>query len=744
MSDLGLIGGAPFNRAALVPLVAIILGTGARAAEPAQQIRDTFADTWVATDALGRSLPTCKETGLPRPDKFVGMFYFLWHGEHGQDGPFDISRILADHPDAFADPNTPWGPMGTMHHWGEPIFGYYLSDDEAVIRKHAQMLADAGVDVVIFDVTNGWTYPKSYLALMRVFAEVRSNGGRAPQIAFLCPFRNPPPDSLRGKVVQRLWEDIYKPGLHPELWFRWGGKPLLLTDPDNLRGDREGVLSHTFPAPLEAGHTLGQRFCAARPFLAAEGCFPTWGTTNAAVTLSLRRDGPEGACLARRRFENIADNARLELTFDSPLPAGSYYLEASEPRGKVGWWGNRENVYTNGEAFADGKPSPGDREFAVTLPTDALLAIRSFFTFRDPEPSYFKGPSRPDQWSWLEVFPQHVFRNALGAKEMMAVGVAQNAVSNRLGAMSEPDSMGRSYHRGAFDRTPGAVKYGLNFAEQWERALREDPQFLFITGWNEWIASRFSESCGVRGPAVFPDECDQEHSRDIEPMKGGHGDNYYYQLAAAVRRFKGVRPIPPVLSRPIRIDGQFEDWRKVEPEFRDDIGDPVQRGHPGWGKAGRYVNRTGRNDIAAAKVSVDASNVFFYVRTRAPISPCSDPNWMLLFIDADQNPTNGWLGYDVVVNRVGASTQKTQLEKHQGSGYQWGAPVSIECRVAGNEMELAIPRIMLGLTRLPATLDFKWADNIQQTGEWSDLTLNGDAAPNDRFNYRATVEKELR
>ena len=727
-----------------MPLVAIILGTGARAAEPAQQIRDTFADTWVATDALGRSLPTCKETGLPRPDKFVGMFYFLWHGEHGQDGPFDISRILADHPDAFADPNTPWGPMGTMHHWGEPIFGYYLSDDEAVIRKHAQMLADAGVDVVIFDVTNGWTYPKSYLALMRVFAEVRSNGGRAPQIAFLCPFRNPPPDSLRGKVVQRLWEDIYKPGLHPELWFRWGGKPLLLTDPDNLRGDREGVLSHTFPAPLEAGHTLGQRFCAARPFLAAEGCFPTWGTTNAAVTLSLRRDGPEGACLARRRFENIADNARLELTFDSPLPAGSYYLEASEPRGKVGWWGNRENVYTNGEAFADGKPSPGDREFAVTLPTDALLAIRSFFTFRDPEPSYFKGPSRPDQWSWLEVFPQHVFRNALGAKEMMAVGVAQNAVSNRLGAMSEPDSMGRSYHRGAFDRTPGAVKYGLNFAEQWERALREDPQFLFITGWNEWIASRFSESCGVRGPAVFPDECDQEHSRDIEPMKGGHGDNYYYQLAAAVRRFKGVRPIPPVLSRPIRIDGQFEDWRKVEPEFRDDIGDPVQRGHPGWGKAGRYVNRTGRNDIAAAKVSVDASNVFFYVRTRAPISPCSDPNWMLLFIDADQNPTNGWLGYDVVVNRVGASTQKTQLEKHQGSGYQWGAPGSIECRVAGNEMELAIPRIMLGLTRLPATLDFKWADNIQQTGEWSDLTLNGDAAPNDRFNYRATVEKELR
>ena len=61
-------------------------------------------------------------------------------------------------------------------------------------------------------------------------------------------------------------------------------------------------------------------------------------------------------------------------------------------------------------------------------------------------------------------------------------------------------------------------------------------------------------------------------------------------------------------------------------------------------------------------------------------------------------------------------------------------------RVAGNELELAIPRTALGLTKFPATLDFKWADNSHQTGEWSDFTLNGDAAPNDRFNYRAKLQ----
>ncbi len=709
---------------------------------PNPTFRDTFSDTWVATDGLGRSLPASLEAGLPRKDRTVGMFYFLWHGVHGRQGPFDVSRILAGCPDALTNPKAPWGPVGAMHHWGEPLFGYYLSDDEWVLRKHAQMLSDAGVDVVIFDVTNGWTYQNSYQALMRAFAEVRANGGRTPQIAFLCPFGTPSYESARGKVVETLWNEVYKPSLHPELWFRWQGKPLIMANPDILRGKRDGSFKHDYPAPLEAGHSLGQRFSAEKPIAAVGGCFPTWETADAAVTLALRSGGPEGEILAKQRFENIADNAWLELVFDQPLTAGSYYLEASEPRGKVGWWSNQLDTYANGEAFADGKYSTGDREFAMTSVNATFKEIRSFFTFRDPQPSYFKGPSRPDQWSWLEVFPQHVFKNDKGEKEMMSVGVAQNAVDKRLGAMSEPDSKGRSFHNGAFDSAPGAVNYGLNFAEQWRRALLQDPQFVFVTGWNEWIASRFVEWIGMKGVAILPDQCDQEHSRDIEPMNGGHGDNYYYQLVNSVRRYKGVRSITVVRSQPIQIDGHFDDWKEVEPEFRDDIGDPVRRDHEGWNKNVRYVNRTGRNDIIAAKVSVDDANIYFYVRTRDPLTPCTDPNWMLLFIDADQNPENGWMGYDTVVNRKIVSGNKAYLEQNDGSGYRWKDVTGITCRVAGNEMELAVPCSALGLKQIPEYIDFKWADNIQQTGEWSDFTLNGDAAPNDRFNYRVLLKGE--
>ncbi|MCX6903300.1 MAG: hypothetical protein NTW03_07450, partial [Verrucomicrobia bacterium] len=655
--------------------------------------------------------------------------------QHGDQGPFDISKIIAADPSAMNHPTSPlWGPLHVPHHWGESWFDYYVSDDEGVLAKHAQMLADAGIDVVIFDVTNQLTYPRSWRALCRVWNRIRRHGGRTPQIAFLCPFGDP------RKVVRELWQDLYEPGLYSDLWFCWEGKPLILADGSFLNYTHAGNEKWNVPARLEPGHTLGQSFVTDKPAEAVGGCFPTWSTTNAALTLTCYRQGAVREPVASQRFENVSDNGWLFLRFAPALPAGAYDLEMSAGQGRVGWWSHARDLLPRGQALADGVPTAGNRALRIVAADEQNVRVRRFFTFRKPQPDYFRGPTRPDMWGWLEVYPQHVFTNSRGEKEQMTVGVAQNAVTNRLGSMSEREARGRSFHQGAFDRSPGAVLRGYNVAEQWERALQEDPPFIFVTGWNEWIAGRFNEFGGVKLPVMFVDQFDQEHSRDIEPMKGGHGDNYYYQMISYIRRFKGARALPPTRTRPIRMDGHFEDWAGVEPEFRDDVGDPVQRDHPGWGKGSRYVNKTGRNDIVAAKASCDAANVYFYVRTREPLSPCADPNWMLLFINADGNPTNGWLGYDFVVNRTGLTPQRTTLEQQQGEGYHWGAPVEIEYRAVGHELELAIPRAALGLTSRPATLDFKWADNIPQTGEASDFTLYGDAAPNDRFNYRARLE----
>lgn len=554
------------------------------------------APAWPATDGLGRVVSTHDQVGAPRKDRHVGVFYFLWLGEHGRGGPYDISKIVAKDASAVNHPENPlWGPQLAYHHWGESLFGYYLSDDRWVLRKHAQMLSDAGVDTVIFDVTNQATYPKNYLALCEVWSQVRKEGGATPQIAFLTPFWNP------QKVVRTLYDDFYSKGLYKDLWFQWKGKPLILADPAHVDDD-----------------------------------------------------------------------------------------------------------------------------------------VKGFFTFRKPQPSYFEGPTGPDQWGWLEVYPQHVFTNAAGEAEQMTVGIGQNGIlPERCAAFTEKGTHGRSWHDGAEDTTPGAVNLGLNFKEQWERALKIDPEFVFITGWNEWTAMNLPSFNGVSEPPMFVDQFTQEFSRDIEPMKGGHGDAYYYQMVDYIRRFKGANAIPrPSAPKTISIDGSFEDWKDVAPEFRDDVFDTAHRDHPGWNPSVRYTNATGRNDFTTLRVARDAKFIYFYARTREPISPHTDPNWMMLLMNPDLDPKTGWESYNFVVNRTVRDASVSVLECwNPGDG--WVPNGGVRYAVKGCEIELAIPRQVLGFgdTSKPVRFDFKWADNIQSFDP-IEFTINGDTAPNGRFAYR--------
>ncbi|MCB1129069.1 MAG: hypothetical protein KDM81_21400, partial [Verrucomicrobiae bacterium] len=291
-------------------------------------------------------------------------------------------------------------------------------------------------------------------------------------------------------------------------------------------------------------------------------------------------------------------------------------------------------------------------------PEKADPELRDFFTLRRAHwPFVMENTQRA--WHWEAAYPQpYGYTDNPSVPEQVNVSVAQNLrmSDGKVTNMSSGEARGRNFHDRARDTSPGAVNHGYNFAEQWQRAFELDPPFVMITGWNEWIAGRFQEwsryresDCYFPG-GLFVDQYNQEYSRDCEPMRGGHTDNYYYQLASWVRRFKGVRP-PPAPSGPtaIVIDGSFADWEDVRPEFRDTIGDVTHRDHPGYGGL-HYRNTTGRNDFVIAKAAHDQDAVSFLVGTRAPITPRTDPHWMLLLIDCDQRADTGWLGYDFVVN----------------------------------------------------------------------------------------------
>ena len=352
-------------------------------------------------------------------------------------------------------------------------------------------------------------------------------------------------------------------------------------------------------------------------------------------------------------------------------------------------------------------------------PKDVSSEVRDFFTLRGAHWP-FEMKNTPYAWHWEATYPQpYGFTDDPEKPEQMNVSVAQNLNIHdgpvSVAMMSSPDSRGRSFSQGRIDTSPGAIDRGLNFQEQWERALEVDPPFVMVTGWNEWIAGKFHTD---EGGVYFVDQFDAEHSRDIEPAKSSHGDNYYYQLVANVRRYKGATPLPPpVPMRTMAIDGDFVKWRQVEPEFLATGGRLIPRNYPGWGSLGVYKTEAARNAVVAAKICCDSKNVFFYVRTRDALSPSTDPNWMILLIDSDGrcDLTADWLGYDQVIRP--------------------GVTKNISFHYAGNELELALPRSLV-----ENCFDFKWIDGIAPGGDPLDLILTGNAVPAGRFNFRAQLE----
>jgi hypothetical protein len=708
---------------------------------------DTFSDTWPATDGLGRELPLHDDVGDPRPDRFVGMFYFVWHGQHSPTGPWDVSRILAEHPEAVDDSDHPaWGPIHHTHHWGESAFGYYRAEDEWVHRRNAELLTDAGVDAIFLDVTNQHTYQEPYRAILRAWRTVQANGGTTPKLAFLTPFWDP------AQVVADLYFDLYRSGASADQVFEWKGKPIILADPSLLKEvDWVTVVDASgwpVDAPIEPGSTVGQSVRIGYSF-SAIGCRIKSSAPDAAVTITLR-DAATGTIVASVRatglpghdvpqpeFNAPAAGEQFWLELDGPAPAGDFLVELSDAVGGVSW-DSSDLAHSSAVATVDGSVVPGCRTLYARPAEGDLAEILDFFTFRAPEPSYFVGPSFPGQWSWLEVYPQHGFPNREGVIEQASVGVAQNAVGGRLGALSEKNSLGRSSVDGVPATDGSRSAEGLNYQQQWDRAIELDPEIVFVTGWNEWVMGRFAkgEFQAAEGNVILVDQFDLEHSRDIEPMAGGHGDAYYYQTVANIRRFKGARA-GAVASAPATIDfeGDAAQWRDVAPEFRDHRGETAPRDHPGSGTAGPYVNATGRNDIVATQVTRDSENIVVRVRTAAALSPASDPDWMLLLLDVDGDHANGWEGFDFVVNRIPPSNGRAVLEASSG-GWNWTRVAEVRIRILDDELWLELPRAVLGIGADPISIDLKWLDNPQSSGDANDATVNGDAAPPGRFRYR--------
>lgn len=582
--------------------------------------------SWSAFDGLGREIQPLVSSPKPEKKRDVAIFYWTWHYHFAERCQVrNASEILAKHPDALHDTkHEAWGntPFGTPHYWGKPIWGYYVDTDEYVIRKHAELLACAGIDAIFFDCTNlTQTWKEGYETVFKVFEQARKDGINPPKVAFMLNFS---PNQNTAVELRQLYEDIYSKGRYKELWYAWDGKPVIM-----------------------------------------------------------------------------AHKKALD--------------EASEL----------------------------DRQ------------ILDFFCFKQNEPSYFAKDTRLDQhvWGWCSTFPQTRFGvKPDGGTEEVTVSVAQNASKHGLVAMNDIRGgvQGRAYTKGDFSYTcringketvvDGTAKdaflYGLNFQQQWDRAHQLDPDLVFVTGWNEWLAGRFE--IWQNSPNAFPDQFSPEFSRDIEPHDGILKDHFYWQLVHNVRKFKGLlsQPQKTRAVATIELGKGIEQWNGIAPNYVAIPNSTSRRNSKGWRGEPDFVSPEAEILLVDCKVAYDKTHIAFLVRAKQAF-PSPKPGWIALFIDADSSRTQPhWEGFTHVVKLWNPQDSTAVVEKSTG-GWNFAAAGQGEFSVKGDILQLKVPIVSIFPQSLQGDpqFDFKWHSGNPLDGDPMHFYTAGNAAPPARFRF---------
>lgn len=140
-----------------------------------------------------------------------------------------------------------------------------------------------------------------------------------------------------------------------------------------------------------------------------------------------------------------------------------------------------------------------------------------------------QGKVSTGQWSFLEIDnSKTVSYDANGKAEHMTCCVASQRNYMSYTDMAEGRDGGKFWNK------------------QWKNVFNVHPKIVTITWWNEWAAQLYN----IPGAGyIFTDNFNQEYSRDIEPMKGGHGDQYYKWLIEYVSAYKNHEKCPELYEK---------------------------------------------------------------------------------------------------------------------------------------------------------------------------------------------------
>lgn len=157
----------------------------------------------------------------------------------------------------------------------------------------------------------------------------------------------------------------------------------------------------------------------------------------------------------------------------------------------------------------------------------ALNINNDFYTVRAMQG--LKGSSWSYQWSYLEKHNENAISYDEDDKpEQMCccVAVQGDYMSNAATAQGRDG--------------------GKFWNSQWQEVFKVHPKIVTLTWWNEWVAQ---ECQTADGDYAFTDNFNTEYSRDIEPMNGGHGDQYYQWMIQYIHDYKNNWDCPELYEK---------------------------------------------------------------------------------------------------------------------------------------------------------------------------------------------------
>lgn len=403
----------------------------------------------------------------------------------------------------------------------------------------------------------------------------------------------------------------------------------------------------------------------------------------------------------------------------------------------------KKNLYPETWYRIDGKPmiiaytdieydlaEAASRGDTNSKPREYSQEILDFFYFKQPRWPFdsYEDPNVED-FPWIEwSYPQPLRGN------MMSVTVASHPMCPMSFSLTRDNwtNWGRGWNVETHENVAEDVDKGTFFQSQWDNAIKNDPDIIFVGGWNEWIAYKQIYD----GEYMLCDAADKEYSRDIEMMKGGYNDAFYIQLIQNVRKYKGTsidRRAIGFSEMTVDINGDISVWDSVQEVYRDIGTENYGRDSVGVTNSLRYKMDPPRNNLQTVKITSDSNYLYFYIEASENITENDGAgNWMNVFITPGSVRETGWVCYDYVLNRT-VSGNTGSVEKLNSDGT--GTPVG-ECQIniRGNVMQIAVPRGAIGLT--DSTLCyFKVADGVENPTDIMDYYVTGKVLPLGRLSY---------